>query len=122
MNTCKHLDLRKEVENAIIGYIVADPFPSDTIRFKRDDIYKCMRTLLEEKFDIHTQAGFIDVLDALIAAGEIESCSEDGMSPYYQLVEDERLFLRLKVERYKRVLSKIGQILRKAEKIIERKH
>lgn len=88
------------VEDAIINYIMGDPYPSDTTNFNREDIYKCIRTLLENQFQMHSRQVFIGILDDLVEAGQIEIRS--GGSPYYRLVEGECLFLRLKVERYKK--------------------
>ncbi len=120
MNNQDLRDLHTIVEDAIISYITEDPYPSEAITFNRDDIYKWIRrSLLENRF--HTQQVFIDVLDNLIEEGQIESCS-GGLGPYYRLVEGKRLFLRLKVARYERERHKIAQILRKAARIIDRKH
>lgn len=120
MNNQDQRDLCTIVENAIISYIIDDPYPSETISFNRNDIYKCIRTLLENRFHIYTQEGLIDALDDLIEAGQIESCS-DGLGPYYRLIEGERLFLRLKVKRYEQERHKIAQILRKAAQLIDPK-
>lgn len=98
---------RPVVENCIVEFLANDL--SESIEFRQQDITDNFEDRLQEMFPNNNSIpqSISSVLGQIEESGQIEN-PQHGR---YRLIEGERLYLRVKLEKYERKLQAIAQIL-----------
>lgn len=98
---------RPVVENCIVEFLANDS--SESIEFRQQDITDNFGDRLQEMFPNNNSIpqSINRTLGQIEESGEIENPVRGN----YRLIEGERLYLRMKLEKYERKLRAIAQIL-----------